>query len=115
MADNCDCSMCSDRNNPPVPTEDHRLAVKKGAAWLDEVRPGWIDAIDVAQLDISSGACCILGQVFADEADEDWCSGYDYAINHWEEVRANEDQLGFNGSGFRGLTRAWIDYIEGRS
>jgi hypothetical protein len=38
--------------------------VKRGAALLDKVRPGWRNTIDLSTLDLSSGCLCILGQVF---------------------------------------------------
>lgn len=42
--------------------------VAKGAAWLDEVRPGWRDAINLDTLDICDGHHCVCGQVFAADA-----------------------------------------------
>lgn len=38
--------------------------VARGAARLDEVRPGWHRNVNVQTLDISSGRNCALGQVF---------------------------------------------------
>lgn len=37
--------------------------VERGAALLDEKRPGWLDVIDVARLDIGSSCNCVGGQV----------------------------------------------------
>ena len=40
--------------------------VDNGVAYLDEVKPGWRELIDLKRLDISSVRCCVLGQVFGD-------------------------------------------------
>jgi len=39
-------------------------AVAKGAAWLDEHYPRWVDAIDLATLELSDCEMCMLGQVW---------------------------------------------------
>lgn len=49
--------------------------VALGAAWLDIHYPNWVDAIDLATLDISNCTSCVLGQVYtgcipADEQDQ---------------------------------------------
>ena len=38
--------------------------VQKGAAWLDEYTPGWVQKIVPEKLDITNGVFCICGQVF---------------------------------------------------
>ena len=43
--------------------EDTILAVKKGAAVLDEVYPQWEQAITVDKLFLSSSTSCVLGQL----------------------------------------------------
>ena len=54
--------------------------VARGARWLDEVSPGWRDAVALGSLDLSSATRCLLGQVFAEAAaDEHMTSGYEYA------------------------------------
>jgi hypothetical protein len=42
--------------------EQAHAAVARGAAWLDNECPGWELEIDLAKLDIASGAMCLLGQ-----------------------------------------------------
>lgn len=37
--------------------------VRRGAAYLDEVDPGWYQRIDAATLSLSSGRHCVLGQL----------------------------------------------------
>jgi hypothetical protein len=41
-----------------------RSRVAKGAALLDDKRPGWADRIDLASLDMGCCSQCVLGQVF---------------------------------------------------
>jgi hypothetical protein len=42
--------------------------VARGVRWLDGVRPGWRDALELSRLSLASGHDCVLGQVFAEEA-----------------------------------------------
>lgn len=44
--------------------------VVQAAAWLDEIQPDWRDRVDPLILDMDSPDDCVLGQVFAAEADE---------------------------------------------
>ena len=44
-------------------TEDIRARVERGAAWLDEHRPGWVGGVDPEELDLSDPHLCILGQL----------------------------------------------------
>lgn len=38
----------------------------RGAAFMDQKRPGWHNEIELGLLDIECGACCILGQIYND-------------------------------------------------
>jgi hypothetical protein len=40
--------------------------VARGAALLDQYRPGWADEIDLHELRIESGSDCVLGQLYGD-------------------------------------------------
>lgn len=40
-----------------------RERVARGAALLDEKRPGWANAINTGELDMSVDCMCILGQL----------------------------------------------------
>jgi hypothetical protein len=42
--------------------------VVRGTQWLDHVRPGWRDSLELGTLDLSNGGQCVLGQVFSEEA-----------------------------------------------
>lgn len=40
--------------------------VNRGAALLDEKRPGWWKSVDLARLDLNHCERCVLGQLFGD-------------------------------------------------
>jgi hypothetical protein len=42
--------------------------VARGTRWLDEVSPGWRDALELRTLNLKHGGHCVLGQVFSEEA-----------------------------------------------
>lgn len=60
--------------------------VERGAAWLDDVRPGWYLEIDVADLDLQNSRRCVLGQLAVQIAEEngvsldDHVTGYDAIV-----------------------------------
>lgn len=37
--------------------------VEAGVAWLNEVRPGWVDEVDLDTFDIADPDACIAGQL----------------------------------------------------
>ena len=41
--------------------------VIKGMEWLDRVKPGWEDSVDLRRLQVEVPVNCVLGQVFAEE------------------------------------------------
>jgi hypothetical protein len=43
--------------------------VERGAALLDERRPGWWDEVDVGRLDIDHCQLCVLGQLWGEYDD----------------------------------------------
>lgn len=45
---------------------------ERGAALLDEQRPGWEHRIDLAELDLASLCQCVLGQLFRHDAEDPW-------------------------------------------
>lgn len=49
-----------------VSIEYARERVKQGAAYLDEIDPGWHRDVDPETLELSSGGSCILGQLHGD-------------------------------------------------
>jgi hypothetical protein len=86
--------------------------VERGAALLDEKRPGWWQGIDLDRLDISSCSDCIAGQI----------GGGNYLIGAegaglwtWEEDVAHG--FGAEAASFAeygALTAAWRDLIVRR-
>ena len=36
---------------------------RRGAAYLDDVAPGWFDGVDVGSLNLADGNACVLGQL----------------------------------------------------
>lgn len=54
--------------------------VKKGAAWLDEMSPGWYKAIDLGRLDLSAYDHCALGQTFGELACRNLCADSKFSL-----------------------------------
>jgi hypothetical protein len=82
--------------NPFTPTQPYREAnVNAMAAILDELRPGWATLVDLDRLDIQNPRMCILGQVFAAQAHQEWnklMTGYNvglYTIMEWQRRTGN--------------------------
>jgi len=51
------------RHTRQITAEQVGERVRRGAAYLDEVDPGWHRRIDAAALELGSGRHCILGQL----------------------------------------------------
>lgn len=90
--------------------------VRHGAAWLDEVKPGWRELIDLSTLDVESGQVCVLAQVFAAEAYP--IEGYDWAVEDFEMTARERVDRGFTAReidtypyDFAALTSAWVHYL----
>lgn len=102
-----------DENNEP---DFFDIVVARGVGWLDENAPAqWWDRIDYDTLDVSDGHTCVLGQVFAAEADTAGiAAGYIYALREFDDIA--EIAMGFCGgdSDYYFLREAWIDAIENR-
>lgn len=46
-----------------ITVEEARRRVRRGAAYLDEVAPGWSDHLNLFRLDLAHGDACVLGQL----------------------------------------------------
>lgn len=46
-----------------ITVDGARDRVRRGAAYLDDVAPGWADAVDPSSLDLAHGSTCVLGQL----------------------------------------------------
>jgi hypothetical protein len=102
--------------------------VAKGIAYLDEFGPeDWFSRIDLSQLDIADPKWCVLGQVFACDADEYnttgyWahqdtfdentndgcpkCHGFDFGYDYCDEVDEHHYASG------EGLRDEWITQLK---
>jgi hypothetical protein len=98
----------------------YRKEVERGAAFLDERRPGWRRRIDLDRLALRECTRCVLGQLSGGE-NEDWLSIMSaFGIDEW----ANEEYaLGFAIDTFHlpssekdreyaALTEEWREYIR---
>ncbi len=92
--------------------------VAKGAALLDEKRPGWAARINRDTLRISSRCGCILGQEFGsyDAGEMGLFAGtFESSAEHgfvaWAEDEADGDLDGEYGD----LERAWLAEIDKRT
>lgn len=63
---------------------------QKGAAFLDNAKPGWYREIDIQRLDLSIGPNCVIGQLYGGE----WGS-FSKGILHLDIVGQTSD-LGFS-------------------
>ncbi len=54
------------RRTRRVTLADARRRVRRGAAYLDDVAPGWPDDVDADTLALGSGHRCVLGQLHGD-------------------------------------------------
>ena len=84
-----------------------------GAKWLDEVKPGWAALIDKDTLDILDARRCILGQVFAAEAQAERRSGYNYAMDTYPTLSSRGCSYGFCCSAGT-IHDAWFAEIDKR-
>ena len=94
-----ECESYRRESEPMWISEEVQMAVKEGAAWLDQVYPSWLEAIDLDDLDLSSAHSCILGQVAKPPKD---CrvAGYSLIATTATEVfgnRGSDNWLGSHG------------------
>lgn len=105
--------------------------VQRGAAWLDQNKPGWEHLINFEHLEMGSVCDCVLGQVFEREANifkarslvTNKPSGYVYVQAQKDEIRFQEYEYGFeahpNYDGsmsdqYDDLRAEWIRVVKGR-
>lgn len=111
-----------------------KASVAKGAAFLDRVRPNWVDDIDLRTLDLSSSCQCVLGQIghrfggsfgtFIYSKSWDTPEGWKRRIPRgYQRLRVTADQsveYGFEISGngsmhqYKTLGREWKRVIKAR-
>jgi hypothetical protein len=104
--------------------------VARGAALLDDNRPGWWQdpRLDAATIDSISTCDCVLGQLFDDEDEEEddvlasdgyWVALEELGLGHSadEAVEGSAGWYGFASrtiSDYRPLDAAWRELIEAR-
>lgn len=89
--------------------------VLRGAAYLDERRPGWEFEINLRRLDIASHCSCVLGQLYGSyvRGVQNCASRGLFGLNPLWAVR--HGFLSLNGaSGFESLTKQWTSLISQR-
>lgn len=103
-------------------TTQEALHVQAAAAALDRLKPGWANLVNLDTLCLESHRCCVLGQVFAQEAAAGSgpfpypMSGYGYGY----QILAAQFRIGFpfNSDVFahdRVYKHHWINAIRQRT
>jgi hypothetical protein len=97
--------------------------VAAGAAYLDEIEPGWVERIDLGKLVLSSPCRCILGQLHGDYWRSPLMAPYRTAYDP-DQLAEGDDRsaaLGFtvtrdsyDSLQFDALTAEWKRLIEAR-
>jgi len=89
--------------------------VERGAALLDERKPGWDRKIDLDTLNLADGCNCVLGQVYGDRLARDDYNGYDRGQRLLGLNARHSQHYGFLAwSDWGNLTAAWRQLIEKR-
>ena len=91
--------------------------VERGAALLDERKPGWDRKVDLEKLDLYSPCNCVLGQVYGDRLSHYDGYGYNRGLRLLELHYQGSKLHGFTAmpNGYHGnLTAAWRRLIEKR-
>lgn len=107
--------------------DEARERVARGAALLDQKRPGWAHAIDTGTLDLQSSCLCVIGQVYGNfysyvGAVTGDASGVGSSRPHaarlgfWVETEHDSRPLDTDTivDGYRALQDAWIEAIADR-
>lgn len=85
-------------------SEEARLAVKRGAYWLDENYPGWENRLELDTLFMNDCHLCVIGQVVGNYFET--IAGEEWAIEH-----------GFDADEYYGysvLEKCWTDVVIDR-
>ena len=54
-----------------LPLVQERAAVRKGAALLDKILPGWHNEVELDRLEMANGSMCMMGQLFGTAIETD--------------------------------------------
>lgn len=102
-------------------SETIEARVARGAAWLDQNEPGWERRVDLAKLELQDSCRCVLGQVFAEQAEQQTpgLDGYWWAERYYWIVSERSKAHGFvrdveAGEEWSVLDEAWIELLKER-
>jgi len=98
-------------------TAEERVAA--GAEWLDAAKPEWPTLVNRETLDLASCGNCILGQVFAEEAEaQGYGDGYTMHLDiiGWDHLGIVADRgfAGVNPEDYVLLHTAWLAELNRR-
>jgi hypothetical protein len=107
-----------------ISQDEARARVARGAAMLDERRPGWFHRIDPGVLDLQSGCACIIGQLFDGYTNAyqeftewtaySWRSAHGFTVNSDTDLSDTDLAHAEMDEAFKRLQDAWIDAIAAR-
>jgi hypothetical protein len=93
-----------------------RESVTRGADWLDDVYPEWLDRVDLDYLSVASSVWCVVGQAFRPTHDS--CDGFKLLLTMMGYDYRQHDQWlaahGFTGVCYGALTDTWREEIQSR-
>lgn len=81
----------------------------RGAAFLDQERPGWFTQINLTRLDIDSCSWCIAAQLSGKYGFTTGCK--QLGLGHKKAAKFGMDSNGAGGDEYARLTRAWVKEI----
>lgn len=98
--------------------------VARGAAWLDEVQPGWERRIDLSKLELRSACRCVLGQLYGTFSESAFFYRHGDYTYEWSEsipfgfiLPLEKDTDGveyWSDAEYPRLDEAWISLIKER-
>lgn len=101
-------------------SEEMKLAVKRGAYWLDQTYPEWLGMIDLQELDLAGVEKCVLGQVggnwhyfeafFAGLDGDDFFAGTRFIVEHGFDIP--DELVDEPTAAYDALTIEWQHYIK---
>lgn len=96
---------------------EYRTEVERGAEFLDGIRPGWREVINLDRLALRECTTCVLGQLAGADTEVTWTEVL--ATFGLPEISDDDDRMGFNIGDFAvvpdeawaALTEEWRGYI----
>lgn len=80
--------------------------VERGAQFLDEAEPGWVDRIDLDELDLGSGCNCVLGQLYLSE--------HPRTRNKWDAYSRKAEELGIDPDSYQAARLGFMEWGRAR-